>query len=430
MIAALVGYVAWDQVESRGLRRDIAAIAARGEPVATDDPEAAALTTEQRDAARMYAAAAERIQHVARDDAARFVRLDVDNPASQPGTLEELESRYRRDAPALQLLDQATPLDFREFGDVAPELYTNQEPLSSLNALNAVRADLLAMRGRGDEAADALVASVRLLRTMPLSYYRAQASRRVLGSVRILLRNATPGAASLAKLQSAFESLPDTDTLTHEMLQKRAEFIEVVTHPSSTIGEAVTARILRPVRTRDTRRQLADYDEALALTRLPWQQRVEQAAIMDRRLAADFKAARESRFRAWLLSRRRPFYGGIALWPAAHDLAARRVAIAALAIERYRRATGGDRPSSLAALVPAYVRAVPQDPFSGAPLVYESGPQDYLVYSVDNNRTDDGGVFYGIGSRGQMAPRAGAPRDLGIRVQPVEEGSGKRKAGI
>ena len=404
-------------METRGLRRDIAAIAARGEPVTVDDPESVVLTTEQRDAARIYATAAERVQDVARDDASRYLRLDVDNPVNRPGTLEELEARYRRDAPALQLLDQATPLDFREFGDVAPDFYTNQQPLASLNALNALRADLLSVRGRGDDAADVLVASVRLLRTMPLSYYRGQASRRVLGSVRILLRNATPGETALAKLQQAFESLPDTDSLTPETLQRRAEFIDFVTHPSSTIGDAVTARIMRPLRTRETRRQLAAYDEALALIRLPWQQRLDQAAVMERRLMEEVRGARTPRFRGWFGSRWGPAFTGVPLVQAAYDLAARRVAIAALAVERYRRANGGAAPSSLQALVPAYLRAVPQDPFSGAPIVYTHGSGDYRVYSVDNNRTDDGGLFYGLGSRGQLAARVGAPRDFGVRVE-------------
>jgi hypothetical protein len=92
------------------------------------------------------------------------------------------------------------------------------------------------------------------------------------------------------------------------------------------------------------------------------------------------------------------------------------VPIAALAVERYRRADGGAPPASLEMLVPRYLRAVPQDPFSGKPLVYTRGSDGYRVYSVDNNRTDDGGGFYGVGSRGQMAPRGGAPRDFGIHV--------------
>jgi hypothetical protein len=416
LILALIGYVVWDQVETRGLRRDIAAIAARGEPVTVHDPESVDLSAEQRHAARLYATAAERVQDVKREDASQYLRLDVDSPVNQPATLDELEARYRKDAPALQLLDQATPLDFREFGDVAPDLYTNQEPLASLNALNALRADLLSMRGHGDEAAAALVASVRLLRTLPRSYYRGPASTRLLGSVRILLRNTSPADASLTKLQQAFKSLPETDTLAHETLQVRAEFIELVTHPSSTIGEAVSARVMRPTRTRHTRQHLAKYDEALALTRLPWLQRLDRATAMERRMMEEFRAARQPRFGGWFVSRWGPGFPGIALIPAAYDLAARRVATAALAVERYRRANGGAAPASLETLVPGYLRAVPQDPFSGKPLVYTRTSGEYRIYSIDNNRADDGGVFYGIGSRGQLAPRTGAPRDFGIQV--------------
>ena len=417
LVLALVGYLLWDQVESRGLQRDIDAIAARGEPIAVEDPEAIELTPEQRDAARIYATATQRVQELAREDASRHLRLDVDNPAGQPGTLDELEARYRTDAAALQLLDQATPLDFLAFGDVAPDLHTNQEPLASLNALNALRADLLSMRGRGDEAAEVLVASVRLLRTMPLSYYRGQASRRLLGSVRILLRHARPAPASLAKLQQALETRPDTDTLTQEMLQARAEFIEFIAHPSSTIGGALSARITRPLHNRGARQQLAGYDQALALTRLPWPQRVEQATIMERKLAEDFKAARQSRFGMLFMSRGGVPFAGLPLWLAAYDLGAQRIAIAALAVERYRRANGGAVPGSLESLVPTYLRAVPDDPFSGQPLIYTHAPGDYRIYSVDNNRTDDGGVFYGVGSRGQPAARANAPRDFGLRVE-------------
>ena len=59
---------------------------------------------------------------------------------------------------------------------------------------------------------------------------------------------------------------------------------------------------------------------------------------------------------------------------------------------------------------------MPQDPFSGRPIIYVRGAADYRVYSVDNNRADDGGVLYGIGSGGQLMSRGGAPRDYGIHV--------------
>jgi hypothetical protein len=98
------------------------------------------------------------------------------------------------------------------------------------------------------------------------------------------------------------------------------------------------------------------------------------------------------------------------------DLAARRVLVATLAVERYRRDHAGTLPPSLQALVPQYVGAVPTDPFSGDPLVYKPSADDYFLYSVDTNLRNDGGALYGFGSKNQLFPSTGQGRDLGIRV--------------
>ena len=80
----------------------------------------------------------------------------------------------------------------------------------------------------------------------------------------------------------------------------------------------------------------------------------------------------------------------------AFRLAVRRVAIATLAIERYRRAHDGAPPPDLAALVPAFLEAVPIDPFSGKPPVYRPSARSYTLYALDVNRIDDGGALYGL----------------------------------
>jgi hypothetical protein len=417
LLLGIAGYVIWDWIESRGLSADIARIAARGEPTIPVDPETAVLTGEQRDAARIYAAAVERMQEAPPDEPFQYRRLDVDNPAGAPLNLADLESRYRKDTPALQLLDQATPLEFAGFGDVSPELDARQEPLVALSALNALRADLFSMRGRGDQAAEVLARSVRLQRTIRSSFSRYVASTRVLGSLRILLRHDSPPESALVRLQRTFEGLPDSDTLIQELIESRAQFLEALARPPATVGEAVTGRLLRPWYTSEARRQLRFFDEAMALTRRPWSERFDRAADFERSIVADMKASqRQARLLSWIMPRRGAVFVGTALSPAAYDLAVRRIAIATLGVERYRRAHGGALPSGLDGLVPAYLAAVPQDPFSGKPIVFLKGAADYRVYSVDNNRTDDGGELYGIGSRGQLMPRSGAPRDFGLRV--------------
>jgi len=63
----------------------------------------------------------------------------------------------------------------------------------------------------------------------------------------------------------------------------------------------------------------------------------------------------------------------------------------ALAIERYRLATGGV-PDQLAELVPQYLDAVPIDPFDGQPLRYRRTEAGYRLYSIMEDAQDNGGL--------------------------------------
>jgi hypothetical protein len=83
--------------------------------------------------------------------------------------------------------------------------------------------------------------------------------------------------------------------------------------------------------------------------------------------------------------------------------------VTTFAVERYRRAKQR-WPEKLDELVPAYLPAVPIDPYSGAPLRYRRFDDGVAVYSVSRNRIDDGGVK--IASRHFLDPDA----DLGLRL--------------
>jgi hypothetical protein len=61
-----------------------------------------------------------------------------------------------------------------------------------------------------------------------------------------------------------------------------------------------------------------------------------------------------------------------------------------LACERHRRATGR-WPATLAELPKDLLPAVPPDPFDGQPLKYRRTADGAVVYSVGENRHDDGG---------------------------------------
>jgi len=63
----------------------------------------------------------------------------------------------------------------------------------------------------------------------------------------------------------------------------------------------------------------------------------------------------------------------------------------ALAVERYRLAEG-HLPESLENLVPTYMEVMPKDPFDGWRLRYFSRENGFVVYSVGNDLTDNGGA--------------------------------------
>lgn len=64
----------------------------------------------------------------------------------------------------------------------------------------------------------------------------------------------------------------------------------------------------------------------------------------------------------------------------------------AIAIERFRRAHGGNIPSTLGELVPEFLPAAPVDPFDGQPLRFKHLTNGYVVYSIGPDLRDDGGA--------------------------------------
>jgi hypothetical protein len=76
------------------------------------------------------------------------------------------------------------------------------------------------------------------------------------------------------------------------------------------------------------------------------------------------------------------------------------LAKAALAIERYRLATG-NVPDELAELVPAYLDEVPIDPFDARPIRYKRTEPGYLLYSVMEDGEDNAGLEKSKAGRGE-----------------------------
>lgn len=100
-----------------------------------------------------------------------------------------------------------------------------------------------------------------------------------------------------------------------------------------------------------------------------------------------------------------------------------RCAATALACERYRLAHG-TWPSALADLVPDFIPRLPIDPFGGKPLRFRRAKDEVAIYSVGEDRRDDGGGT-------ETVPRTSAGKDLEFhlwdpasRHQPLRPQSG------
>jgi hypothetical protein len=84
-------------------------------------------------------------------------------------------------------------------------------------------------------------------------------------------------------------------------------------------------------------------------------------------------------------------------------------AVTALAAERFRLADKAKRwPKTLDELCPAFLPAVPLDPYTGKPLLLGRHAEGIVVYSVGEDGRDDGGDV------GPVA--AGKPADVGLRL--------------
>lgn len=411
LMVPVVAWIVWDQVETRALKRDVAALEARGEPTSLAMLATGGDTPERYQAARMYAAAAERAAALQPELTFRLSSLDVDS-TTVVINLDQLERMYPPDAPYQQLIQQAAPLDFNGFGDLTPEL--NRGSLLTAGALCAMRADLFSARGHVDTAANVLGSCVRVYRTLQ-SFARGQLAQRLLGSARILLRHGTPSRESLASLSQRLETVPDTDDMAEETKRRRALFVERLGAPRDSVIDAVLSRVMRPWIARTNRQHLVAFDDAQRLAAQSWPQKLATSADLERRYGRGMGGRRG-------LIARQTIPPGMAYagWGgrfAAADLAARRVVIAVIAVERFRADHGGTPPPALDALVPQYLRSVPADPFTGKPLVYIVSESQYRLYSADYDQKDDGGVVYGLGSRMMRQPPQGQPRDLGIRVE-------------
>ena len=123
-------------------------------------------------------------------------------------------------------------------------------------------------------------------------------------------------------------------------------------------------------------------NDYMKTTGIPLHQRQRTASTIEAKLKATSKIH-------ILLHKFMPAFSGV-ITINIRSIAQLRTARVALAIQRYRLAV--DKcPDVLMDLVPTYLDTIPKDPFDGRSLRYEKLETGFVVYSVGEDRRDDGG---------------------------------------
>ncbi len=168
------------------------------------------------------------------------------------------------------------------------------------------------------------------------------------------------------------------------------------------IGRAALARLLPELKPEAARRLLTDL-ERVDRTRVPWSE-VQRA---------------ETRFARQMLPRVNPILW-VVQWPQLlrsikkasekhyRITAQERLLAAELALRCYQSEKGRP-PARLEDLVPDLLSQVPEDPFSGQAMIYRPQGTNWLLYSIGDDRVDNGGQPIVRGAPGPGDLRYDAP---------------------
>ena len=414
--APIVGYVLFRMHLSAGIEARIQAIRDAGHPATLDElADWAPPIPAAENAALVYTRAFAALP--ARGDSA-FTELEEKVPVVSQLTLppvgEPWPDNMQRNTAAylkacdqtLQLLHQAGAIKRSRynlnysagFGMLLPHLARCRHAARLLK----LQATLAAEQGdtaRSTQALTSLLGIARSLRTEPLLI--SQLVRMAVRSIttdtlaRALSRTQFSNA-QLSQLQQAFDHELDNQMMVRAFVGERCSGIAIFhdlrtgkVNPAQAFGSQLPAAANLLVMTGLLDRDMRAYMDLMAMhvraSAQPLQQRADTAAEVETQIRQLDKRCFFTRMLVPALSR--------AGSEGAKSDARIHMARAALAVERYRL-KHRQLPANLDQLVPQFIPAVPPDPFDGKPLRYKPADKGYLLYSVGDNLTDDGGVEY------------------------------------
>jgi len=196
----------------------------------------------------------------------------------------------------------------------------------------------------------------------------------------------------LVEFDSCLIKAEDRSALARAFVGDRCPFLDALKKPDS-LKSAITGNnmpitpfielyIALGLADVETMIYLDFIDEYIEVTKLPLHQRQKASDALETKLAS------MSNIHV-LLKNHTPSLLRIIMIELRH-IAGLRAARAGLAVERYRLATG-KLPDKLLELIPVYLESVPKDPFDGNQLRYRKLETGFVVYSICEDMSDDGG---------------------------------------
>jgi hypothetical protein len=435
LLLPIVSCVAWSRIEASRLDAALEALEARGEPLDIADFYQRPTTSAGRQASHLYAETLRLAGTYTRRDHSEAIRAiqQLCSPQTPPANRAEqiaiLQTAEEEHKAILASLDRAAAVAPEGWEDTDRPLRGSMDelrPVSVANA-NAIRIARLACTGHGDEAATALLASLRLSRLLPSFYSRPLIA--TAQSLEVVLTFGVPGAPQLQALQTEYEKQDDVGAVERRLRFLRANWLQfslpgVVSDPPEGLTrqrinplEAILTRLTRPVRDHAIVAQLREFDDALAVANAPWPAKLDAGIATTQAYRRQMPMGRRSSVQRLL----EPFGRNMAavdlesaVTTAAEALARTRASVAALAVARFQRTHDGNLPSTLQDLSAEYLSTQPIDPYTGTPLIYHRDGRSFKVYSVGINRKDDGGVWDALSDL--QSSRRGNPLDVGIAV--------------
>jgi hypothetical protein len=308
------------------------------------------------------------------------------------------------------LVDRASSLPF---GGFAPGTAYANRALDTADLYYAcgLRTVYLALQqGQSQDTAVSLLSELSLIRSngvlsdviLPSRFPSAE-------HVAFVLGRADPTDNDLLAIATRLREAEDDQAVTRQLDVRRARSIEMFLARARYGSGLGWDWMLRPLAARTFLTNLDAFGAKVGAATRPWPERLD--------VTTGTPSGPVKWFAGWIGEP--AGLSDVAIRAIALDLAGIRAAELAVAVERYRRANGGNYPTAVEQLAPAFIDALPIDPYSGKPMRFQSTATEFVVYSVGPDRSDNNGDITGAAAAGLTAtsrqPRPAAG-DVGLKI--------------